>query len=128
MIEPPLVRRQEHLGTRTRFTMQARRETCRQDASAQEVSSADFLDRLLAEEMAAKRANYVAMRTVLARFPDRKPLERFDCSVHPAVDRKKRQERAACRCIAHGDTLVCLGPPGTGKTQLAIGLGLKAVQ
>jgi len=61
----------------------------RQEASAQEVSYADFLDRLLAEEIAAKSEKYVAMRTVMARFPYRKTLESFDVSFQPSVDRKK---------------------------------------
>jgi DNA replication protein DnaC len=103
-------------------------ETLLQEASAQEVSYADFLDRLRAEEMAAKSEKYVAMRTVRARFPYRKTLESFDYSFQPSVDRKKLQELATCRFIAHGDNVVCLGPPGTGKTHLAIALGLKAVQ
>ena len=42
------------------------------------MSYADFLDRLLTEEMAAKSEKYVTMRTVMARFPYRKTLESFD--------------------------------------------------
>jgi DNA replication protein DnaC len=128
MIDPQLGRLQEHLGRLKLFTMQARLEALLQDASAQEVSYADFLDRLLTEEMAAKSEKYVTMRTVMARFPYRKTLESFDFSFQPSVDRKKVQELAACRFIEHGDNVVFLGPPGTGKTHLAIALGLKAVQ
>jgi hypothetical protein len=64
MIDPQLGRLQEPLGKRKLFTMQARLEALLQDASAQEVSYADFLDRRLAEEMAAKSEKYVAMRTL----------------------------------------------------------------
>jgi len=128
MIDAQLGRLQESLGKLKLFTLQARVETLLQEASAQEVSYADFLDRLLAEEMAAKSEKYVAMRTVMARFPYRKTLESFDFSFQPSVDRKKLQELAACRCIEHGDNVGFLGPPGTGKTHLAIALGLKAVQ
>lgn len=128
MIDPHLGRLQEHLGKLKLFTLQARVETLLQEASAQDVSYADFLDRLLAEEMAAKSEKYVAMRTVMARFPYRKTLESCDYSFQPSVDRKKLQELATCRFIEHGDNVVFLGPPGTGKTHLAIALGLKAVQ
>jgi DNA replication protein DnaC len=107
MIDPQLGRLQESLGKLKLFTLQARVETLLQEASAQEVSYADFLDRLLAEEMAAKSEKYVTMRTIMARFPYRKTLESFDFSFQPSV---------------------FLGPPGTGKTHLAIALGLKAVQ
>jgi DNA replication protein DnaC len=103
-------------------------ETLLQEASAQEVSYADFLDRLLAEERAAKSEKYVAMRTVMARVPYRKTLESFDFSFQPSVDRQKLQELATGRFIEHGENVVFLGPPGTGKTHLAIALGLKAVQ
>jgi DNA replication protein DnaC len=68
------------------------------------------------------------MRTVMARFPYHQTLESFDVSFQPSVDRKKLQELATCRFIEHGDNVVFLGPPGTGNTHVAIGLGLKAVQ
>jgi DNA replication protein DnaC len=128
MTNPQLARLHESLAKLKLVTIQARLETFLQDASAQEVTYADFLDRLLAEEVAAKSDKYVAMRTVMARFPYRKTLESFDFSFQPSVDRKKVQELATSRFIEHGDNVVFLGPPGTGKTHLAIGLGLKAVQ
>jgi DNA replication protein DnaC len=68
------------------------------------------------------------MRTAMARFPSRKTLESFDYGIQPAVDRKKLQELATGRFLDHGENIVLLGPPGTGKTPLAMGLGLKAVQ
>ncbi len=128
MTNPQLARLQEHLGQLKLVTIQARLETFLQEASAQDITYADFLDRLLAEEMAAKSEKYVAMRTVMARFPYRKTLESFDFGFQPSVDRKKLQELATCRFLEHGDNLVFLGPPGTGKTHLAVALGLKAVQ
>jgi DNA replication protein DnaC len=128
MTDPQLTRLQEHLAKLKLVTIQARLETLLQDAGAQEVTSADFLDRLLAEEVAAKREKDGTMRTVMARFPDRKTLESVDCSFQPSLDRQQVQELATGRVIEHGDNVVFLGPPGTGNTPLAIGLGWKAVQ
>jgi DNA replication protein DnaC len=128
MIHPQLLRLRDHLGSLKLFTAQERLETFLQDASAQEVTSADCLDRLLTEEITAKGEKAVAMRTVMARFPYRKTLESFDDGFQPAVDRKKLQDLATGRFLEYGDNIVFLGPPGTGKTHWAIGLGLKAVQ
>jgi DNA replication protein DnaC len=128
MANPQLTRITEHLHRLKLFQVEERLETLLQEASAQEVTYADFLDQLLAEEVAAKVEKHVTMRTAMARFPYRKTLESFDFGFQPSVDRKRLQELATCRFLEHGDNLVLLGPPGTGKTHLAIALGLKAVQ
>ena len=128
MTHPQLLRLRDHLGSLKLFTAQERLETLLQDASAQEVTYADFLDRLLTEEITAKGEKAVPMRTVMARFPYRKTLESFDYGFQPVVDRKKLQDLAPGHLLDHGENIVFLGPPGTGKTHLAIGLGLKAVQ
>jgi DNA replication protein DnaC len=125
---PQLLRLRDHLGHLKLFTAQERLEALLHDARAQEVTYADSLDRLLTEEMMAKGEKAVAMRTVMARFPYRKTFESFDYGFQPSIDRKKLQDLATGRFLDHGENIVCLGPPGTGKTHLAIGLGLKAVQ
>jgi DNA replication protein DnaC len=124
----PLARLQDHGGQLTRFTLQTRRETRRQAARGQELTSADCRDRRLAEALAAQSDTDVALRTVMARFPSRKPRESCDWSLQPALERKKVQELATCRFLEHGDHAVFLGPPGTGKTHWAMALGRQAVQ
>jgi DNA replication protein DnaC len=128
MTNPQLMRIAEHLQGLKLFRVQERWATLLPEASAQERTYPDCLDQLLPEEVTAKEAKHVTMRTVMARFPYRKTLESFDVGFHPAVDRKKRQELATGRVIEHGDNVVCLGPPGTGKTHWAMALGLNAVQ
>ena len=68
------------------------------------------------------------MRTSLARFPFVKGLESFEFGYQPSVDRKQIQALSTCRFIEHGENVVLLGPPGVGKTHLAVGLGLKAIE
>ena len=68
------------------------------------------------------------MRTSLARFPFVKTLEAFDFSYQPALDKKQIQTLATCRFVETGENIILLGPPGVGKTHLAVGLGLKAIQ
>jgi DNA replication protein DnaC len=128
MTNPQRLRLDEQLQHLKLCRVQERLETLRQEARAQALTDADFLDRLLTEEVTAKEDKPVTMRTVMARFPARKTLESFDCGFQPSVDRTKLQELATCRFIEHGDNVVFLGPPGTGKTHLAMALGLKAVQ
>ena len=68
------------------------------------------------------------MRTRLARFPFVKSLETFDFSYQPSLDKKQIQTLSSCHFIEHGENVVLLGPPGVGKTHLAVGLGLKAIE
>jgi DNA replication protein DnaC len=89
---------------------------------------ADFLEQILAEEVAAKTSKNVTMRTAMARFPFVKPLETFDFSYQPSIDRKQVMDLASCHFIEHGDNVIILGPPGVGKSHLSVSLGMKAIE
>ena len=78
--------------------------------------------------MASKTAKHVTMRTQLARFPFVKGLDAFDFGYQPSLDKKQIQTLSTGHFIEHGENLVILGPPGVGKTHLAVGLGLKAIE
>jgi len=119
---------QEHLQRLRLFKSRERLEALLQEASTQELSYADFLDQVLTEEVTAKTAKHITMRTSLARFPFVKGLESFEFGYQPSVDRKQIQALSTCRFIEHGENVVLLGPPGVGKTHLAVGLGLKAIE
>jgi DNA replication protein DnaC len=128
MTAAQLERLQEHLQRLRLFKSRDRLEALLQDATAKELSYADFLDQVLTEEVAAKTAKHVTMRTQLARFPFVKGLDAFDFSYQPSLDKKQLQTLSTCHFIEHGENLVILGPPGVGKTHLAVGLGLKAIE
>jgi len=123
-----LERLQEQMQRLRLFKSRERLEALLQDATAQDVSYADFLDTLLAEEVASKTAKHVTMRTHLARFPFVKSLDTFDFSYQPSLDQKQIQTLSSCHFIEHGENVVLLGPPGVGKSHLAVGLGLKAIE
>lgn len=99
-----------------------------QEAAAKDLSYADFLDQVLGEEVAAKAAKNITMRTSRARFPFVKSLDAFDFAYQPSLDKKQILQVATCHFIEHGENIVILGPPGVGKNHLAIGLGLKAIE
>ncbi len=123
-----LERLSEQLQRLRLFKSRERLEALLQEASGEELSYADFLDRLLTEEVTSKTAKNVTMRTSLARFPFVKSLESFDFGYQPSIDKKQLQTLANCHFIEHGENVLLLGPPGVGKTHLAVGLGLKAIE
>ncbi len=110
------------------FKSRERLEAHLQESTSAELSYADFLDRLLTEEVTSKTSKNVTMRTHLARFPFVKSLDAFEFGYQPSIDKKQLQTIASCHFIEHGENVVLLGPPGVGKTHLAVGLGLKAIE
>ncbi|MGH2500861.1 MAG: ATP-binding protein [Gammaproteobacteria bacterium] len=93
------------------FKSRERLEALLQAASSEELSYADFLDRLLGEEVASKTQKNITMRTSLARFPFVKSLERFEFGYQPSLDKKHIITLATCHFIEHGENVVILGPP-----------------
>jgi len=118
----------EHLRKLRLFKSGERLEAMLQHAAAHELPYAEFLDQVLGEEVAAKTSKNIAMRTAMARLPFTKPLETFDFGYQPSIDRKQVLALASCHFIEHGDNVIVLGPPGVGKTHLAVSLGLKAIE
>lgn len=88
----------------------------------------DFLDQILTEETDAKQRKRVAMGIQIAHFPSVKTLEEFDFKFQPSVDQKLVRELAAGHFVANAENVLLFGPPGVGKTHLAIALGRAVVE
>nr|WP_216598118.1 IS21-like element helper ATPase IstB [Propionispora sp. 2/2-37] len=104
-----------------------RLEALLQEASKEDLSYSDFLDRLLEEEVSLKFEKHLAMNTTLAKLPYIKTMESFDFTFQPSIESKVIRELATCLFIERSENVVFLGPPGTGKTHLSVALGLKAI-
>jgi len=117
----------EHL-TRLRLPHIAERlDALLSEAARSEPNYLDFLDALLRQEVGAKQAKRIAMGITIAHFPSVKTLEGFDFKAQPSLDAKLVRELATGRFIANAENVLLFGPPGVGKTHLAIGLGRAAV-
>jgi DNA replication protein DnaC len=88
----------------------------------------DFLDRIFQREIDSKQEKRTRMGLQIAHFPSDRTLEGFDFTLQPSVDERLMRELSTGNFLAHGESVLMFGPPGVGKTYLAIGLGRKLVE
>ena len=98
------------------------------EAGRRELTIREALSLFCEREIARKDERRIEMSIGLARFPFVRDLEGFDFAAQPSLDPRQIRELAACRWVAHGEALLLLGPPGVGKTHLAIALGHAAIR
>ena len=95
-----------------------------QQAAAESWSYTHFLGYLLDGELKERHRRTVELNLQFARFPYLKRVSGFDFAAQPAVDRRLVEELATGRFLSEGRNIIFLGPPGVGKTHLAIALGV----
>lgn len=96
-----------------------------QKAAAEDWSYTQFLSALLKVEVDLRHQKRIDMAYQLARFPYSRTLEDFDFKAQPNIDKKIIEELATGRYLAEGRNPIFLGPPGVGKTHMAVALGSK---
>lgn len=101
--------------------------TLAEQAAKGEWSYLDFLDQVFAGELAARSERDIAMKTKLAHFPVHKHLDTFDFAFQPSLNERHIRQLATGGFLRHGENILLLGPPGVGKTHLAIALGMAAI-
>jgi len=127
MTELSYERVQNHL-TRLKLTRMAEQlDALAQEAAKEDWTYLTFLEQLLDTEVSARYERDVAMKRKLAHFPFVKTLDEFDFAFQPSINERQVQELATVRFVANGDNVLLLGPPGVGKTHLAIALGIAAI-
>jgi DNA replication protein DnaC len=88
----------------------------------------EFLDQILRREVDAKQGKRIRMGMQIAHFPCVRTIEGFDFAFQPSADERLIRELSTGTFIAHGENVLIFGPPGVGKSHLAIGLGRKIVE
>jgi DNA replication protein DnaC len=97
-------------------------------ARAESWTHEEFLAACLQREVAAREAHGGEGRIRAARFPARKSLEEFDFAHARSLKRETIAHLGTLDFVLARENVVFLGPPGTGKTHLAIGLAIRACQ
>jgi len=98
------------------------------EAAARNLDYRTFLTRALSAEWQGRQQRGVEARLKQARFPWHKTLEQFDFDFQPSLDRQQVRELAGLAFVERAQNVILLGPPGVGKTHLAVALGVKAVE
>ncbi len=99
-----------------------------EQAAKAEQAYGEFLAELLECEVSARRERYLRTRMRLAHLPALKTLEQFDFGFQPSLDERQVRELQTLRFVSEASNVVLLGPPGVGKTHLAIALAVEAVR
>ncbi len=97
-------------------------------ATKTKLSYQEYLYKLLQDQIVMKIDNSVNAKIRKAGFPFIKTLEEFDFSYQPKLDEKLLRELATLNFLTKGECVLFIGPPGVGKTHLAIALGVEAAK
>lgn len=98
------------------------------DAVKHEISPHAFLDKVLDAELAFREERRIRTSLRLSGLPTGQTLASFDFAFQPSVERSRIDTLGTCAWLREKETLLIQGPPGVGKTHLAIALGVKAIE
>jgi DNA replication protein DnaC len=99
-----------------------------QEAQGNGLDHAEFLELIVADELAVRADRSIARRIKAARFRDTRTIEDFDFSFNTSINRRQIHELATCRFIREHRDVLLIGPPGVGKSHLAQAIGHQAAR
>ena len=97
-------------------------------AAKEQPAYADFLLEVLTTEKEFRTARIMQTRTRMASLPYAKTLAQFDFLFQPSIDERQIKELQTLRFISESGNVILLGPPGVGKTHIAVGLVMEAIR
>lgn len=103
-------------------------DTLCEQASKKDLGYREFLQEVFQTEWGGRHQKGLESRLKQARLPWMKTLEQFDYEFQPSIDRKVIRELSGLGFVERAENVVLLGPPGVGKTHLAIALTVKAAE
>ena len=128
MNDTPQVLLQHHLKKLRLPTFQSEYAKLARQCAAEGRDHVQYLLRLCELELIERERRMIERRIKAAKFPATKSLDSFDFKVMPSLNKALTMELARCEFIDRRENVIALGPSGTGKTHVALGLGLAACQ
>jgi DNA replication protein DnaC len=98
------------------------------EATTHQLSHAEFLELILQDEVLVRQERQIARRVKAALFREVKPLDEFNWSFNPTIQKKQIFDLATCRFIREARDVLFLGPPGVGKSFLVQAIGYQAIK
>jgi DNA replication protein DnaC len=124
----PIEKLRTTLATLSLTAIDARLEALLETAAKKEPSYAEFLAEVMNAETDARRQRYLKARLQLAHLPYLKTFQQFDFSFQPSIDERQINELRTLRFVHEAANVILQGPPGVGKTHLAVALAEAAIQ
>jgi len=98
-----------------------------QEAKANDLTYESFLQNLLEDELFRRKDRLLNRRMKQARFPFLRTLEDFDFNFNPSIEKRRVKDLESTAFVARAESVLFLGPPGVGKTHIAVSIGTQAI-
>ena len=128
MTEAPQILLRHHLKQLRLPTFQGEYAKQAQLCAAENKDHIHYLARLCELELIGRERRMIERRIKAAKFPSTKSLDSFDFKIMPSLNKPLTMDLARCDYVGRRENIIALGPSGTGKTHIALGLGLAACQ